>query len=143
MDKRIERNIARRIVRAVARELGDLGFRQTKPTFVIRPGDIVTPFFHFHKFTFGPHFRIHLGVRVMNDTCVALALNGPMHEHAGQYSERKDDIQECVRVMATCCRAQGLPWLERWSDPRRSSRPRIRRYIPKTEKPCRTRSRDD
>jgi hypothetical protein len=56
MDKRVERNIARRIVRAVARELEDLVFRQTKPTFVIRPGDIVTAFFHFHKFTFGPFF---------------------------------------------------------------------------------------
>ena len=118
MDKRVERNIARRIVRAVARQLEDVGFRQTKPTFVIRPGDIVTGFFHFHKFTSGPYFRIHLGVRVMNDTFVALALNGPSHEHAGQYSEREDDIQECVRVMATYCRAQGLPWLERWSDPK-------------------------
>jgi hypothetical protein len=118
MDKRIERNLARRIVRAVARELGDVGFRQTKPTFVIRPGDIVTPFFHFHKFTFGPYFRIHLGVRVMNDTFVALALNGPSHEHAGQYSENEEDIRQCVQVMATYCRAQGLPWLERWSDPK-------------------------
>ena len=92
MEKRFERNIARQIVRAVARELGDVGFRQTKPTFVIRPGDVVTPFFYFHKFTFGPYFRIHLGVRVLNDTFAALALNGPSHEHAGQYSEREEDI---------------------------------------------------
>jgi hypothetical protein len=118
MDKRLERNIARRIVRAVARDLEDVGFRQTKPTFVIRPGDIVTPFFHFHKFSFGPYFRIHLGVRIMNDTFVALALNGPIHEHAGQYSEREEDIQQCVRDMVTYCRTQGLRWLERWSDPK-------------------------
>lgn len=118
MDKRVERNIARRIVRAVARELEDLGFRQTKPTFVIRPGDIVAAFFHFHKFTFGPYFRIHLGVRVMNDTFVALALNGPSHEHAGQYSEREEDIQQCIRNMVTYCRTEGLPWLLRWSDPK-------------------------
>jgi hypothetical protein len=118
MDKRVERNIARRIVGAVARELEDLGFRQTKPTFVIRPGDIVTAFFHFHKFTFGPYFRIHLGVRVMNDTFVALALNGPSHEHAGQYSEREEDIQQCIRNIVTYCRTEGLPWLHRWSDPK-------------------------
>jgi hypothetical protein len=117
MEKRVERNIARRIVRAVARALGDVGFRQTKPTFVIRPGVLTTPFFHFHKFTFGPYFRIHLGVRVMNDTFVALALNGPMHEHAGQYSEREEDIQQCIRKMVGYCRTEGLPWLERWSDP--------------------------
>jgi hypothetical protein len=30
----------------------------------------------------------------MNDTFVALALNGPVHEHSGQYSEREDDIQQ-------------------------------------------------
>jgi hypothetical protein len=118
MDKRVERNIARRIVRAVARELGDVGFRQTKPTFVIWPSDLVTPFFHFHKFTFGPYFRIHLGVRVMNDTFVALALNGPSHEHADQYSEREEDIQQCVLKMVGYCRTEGLPWLERWSDPK-------------------------
>ena len=118
MEKSLERNVARRIVRAVARELEDVGFRHTKPTFVIRPGNLVTPFFHFHKFTFGPHFRIHLGVRVMNDTFVALALNGPSHEHAGRYSEREEDIQQCVQMMATYCRTQGLPWLERWSDPK-------------------------
>jgi hypothetical protein len=105
MEKRVERNIARRIVRAVARELRDVGFHQTKPTFVIRPGDLVTPFFHFHKFTFGPYFRIHLGVRVMNDTFVALALNGPSHEH-------------CIQEMVSYCRTEGLPWLERWSDPK-------------------------
>ncbi|MGB2717343.1 MAG: hypothetical protein WBC51_24385 [Vicinamibacterales bacterium] len=117
MDKRVERNIARRIVRAVARQLEDVGFRQTKPTFVIRPGDIVTAFFHYHKFTFGAYFRIHLGVRVMNDTSVALALNGPSHEHAGQYSERDEDIQHCIQEMVSYCRKEGLPWLERWSDP--------------------------
>ena len=118
MDKRIERDISRTIVRAVARELGDVGFRQTKPTFVIRPGDLVTSFFHFHKFTFGPLFRIHVGVRVMNDTFCALALNGPSLEHAGQYSELAEDIQQCVRAMATYCRTDGLRWLERWSEPK-------------------------
>ena len=118
MEKRVERNIARRIVRAVARELGAVGFHQTKPTFVIRPGDLVTPFFHFHKFTFGPRFRIHLGVRVMNDTFVALALNGPSLEHAGQYSEREEDVQHCIQEMVSYCRGEGLPWLERWSDPK-------------------------
>lgn len=54
----------------------------------------------------------------MNDTFVALALNGPSHEHAGQYSESEEDIRQCVQVMATYCRTQGLPWLERWSDPK-------------------------
>lgn len=118
IDKRVERNIARRIVRAIARELAADGFRQTKPTFLIRPGDIATGFFHFHKFTFGPCFRIHLGVRVMNGTFDALALNGPIHEHAGQYSEQDKDIKQCIRNMVAYCREQGLPWLQRWSDPR-------------------------
>jgi hypothetical protein len=53
----------------------------------------------------------------MNDTFVALALNGPSHEHAGKYSEREEDIQQCVRGMVGYCRMEGLPWLERWSDP--------------------------
>jgi hypothetical protein len=118
MEKRVERNIARRIVRAVGRELEDVGFHQTKPTFLIRPGDLVTPFFHFHKFTFGPRFRIHLGVRVMNDPFVALALNGPSLEHAGMYSEREDDVQRCIEEMVSYCGTEGLPWLERWSDPK-------------------------
>jgi hypothetical protein len=74
---------------------------------VIRPGDLVTPFFHFHKFTFGLRFRIHLGVRIMNDTFVALALNGPMHEHADRYSEHEEDIQHRIQDTVSYSRTQG------------------------------------
>jgi len=35
----------------------------------------VTPFIHFHKFSYLPGFRIQIGIRVMNDLFAAIAPN--------------------------------------------------------------------
>jgi len=117
MQRPAERNLARRIVRLVCRELAPEGFKLTKPTFACRPGQFATAFFHFHKFSFAPAFRIHVGIRVMSDPFEAIALNGPWDEHAGRFSEHEEDIRACVVAMVRYCYEQGLDWIDRWNDP--------------------------
>ena len=116
MEQSIERRLTRQVVRAVARDLADSGLSLTKPMFLTRGGELITPFVHFHKFRFKPGFRIHLGVRVMNDPFDAISLNGPHEADLGEFSEREEDIGACVERMVAYCRRAGLPWITRWSD---------------------------
>jgi len=60
MKKEVERKLARRILRGVAKELRSRGFLHSKPTFLVRPFEHFAQFVHFHKFTFAPQFRVHL-----------------------------------------------------------------------------------
>ena len=118
MDKAVEQRLKRRVLRMVASELADAGFSLTKPTFLTREGDLVTPFLHFHKFTFKPGFRAHVGVRVMNDPHDSIVLNGPSKEHLGEFSEREEDVLGCIERIVDYCRGEALPWIERWVEPR-------------------------
>ena len=34
-------------------------------------------FGHLHKFTFGPYFRVHFGIRILSDQNQDISLNGP------------------------------------------------------------------
>jgi hypothetical protein len=116
MEKEQERKIAKRIVKVVASKLIPFGFKQTKPTFVCRKYTFLVAFFHFHKFTFGPYFRIHFGIRVLNDDFDSPALNGPMFKVAGEYGENEPSIKECITKMIKICTNDGLPWFETWTD---------------------------
>ena len=116
MEQAIERRLTRQVVRAVARDLAASGLSLTTPMFLTRGGELITPFVHFHKFRFKPGFRIHLGIRVMNDPFDAISLNGPYEAELGEFSEREEDVRACVERMVAYCRRAGLPWIERWSD---------------------------
>lgn len=115
MNKEDERKIARKIVRRVASEFRLRGFLHAKPTFIVRPLDGFAQFVHFHKFTFGPHFRVHLGVRVMNDPFVALALNGPSFERAGSFRSDEEQSLECTRQLIALIEKEALPWFSELS----------------------------
>jgi hypothetical protein len=77
MDRRLESSNRDKVLRRVARQLRQAEFVRTKPTFFTWVGDHVIEFVHLHKFTKGPSFRVHLGIRVINDSFDACALNGP------------------------------------------------------------------
>src|SRR5689334_18110198 len=76
MDAREKRKRAEAIRRDLSRGLAPLGFRRTKTTFWTREREFVIEFIHLHLFTFEPAFRVHLGIRVLNDSFEAAALNG-------------------------------------------------------------------
>ena len=110
MNKEEERRLARKIVRAVAREFRSCGFLHTKPTFMVRPCEGFTQFVHFHKYSFGPSFRIHFGVRVMNDSFPAVALNGPASDHVGGYWPDEEQSLICTSRLIELVQQEGLTW---------------------------------
>lgn len=116
MTKEAERRLARRIVRRVGKELRSRGFFHTKPTFLVRPFEYFAQFIQFHKFTYGPHFRVHLGIRVMNDPFDAVALNGPSFEHAGSYETNEAETLVCTQRLVSLIEKEGLPWFSALSE---------------------------
>jgi len=120
MDKAREQSLARKIVRATASNMKPFGYFQTKPTFLCRayPPHLIA-FFHFHKFTFGPRFRVHSGIRVLNSAFEARHLNGPSTEHAGVYGDDDESVSRCIQALTELLIRDGLPWVESWLDPQR------------------------
>ena len=127
-EKKQEGRDAQKVLRLLAKKLQLLGFERTKPTFFVRPGNVVLEFVHVHKYTFGPRFRLHLGVRIRFDQFVAQALNGPAfdgvpgaNEQAGQsrfnYRSDAETIAACAEAMAQTVETAGNQWFDAMSNP--------------------------
>jgi hypothetical protein len=65
--KPIERSNAGKVLRRFAKQLLPLGYRR-KSTFFAREAGHIIQFLHLHKFSFGPNFRMHVCIRVLNET---------------------------------------------------------------------------
>ena len=127
MDKRTKRNLAEQIKRRLTRELLSLGFTRTKPTFWTRPREHRVEFIHLHLFTFAPAFRVHLGIRVTNDTFEAVALNG-LHSPDGWYgtgrkylfefAEIETSLERCASDLFRFCVDIADPWFRQFKDAR-------------------------
>ena len=118
MDKTVERTLAKKIIRSVAATMKPYGYALTMPTFLCREGPLVVSFFHFHKYRSRPAFRIHFGVRVLNDDFDAAALNGPQFSdpHKYAYEAGEADVERCVAAITALLVSKGLPWHASWSD---------------------------
>jgi len=127
-EKKQEGRDAQKVLRLLAKKLQPLGFERTKPTFFVRPGKVVLEFVHVHKYTFGPRFRLHLGVRIRFDQYVAQALNGPAFDGtpgASQPSARirfnyRSDVETiaaCAEAMAQTVETAGTLWFRAMSNP--------------------------
>lgn len=126
MEPKLERSCKEKILRRLAKLLLPSDFKRSKPTFYTRVRLPVIEFIHIHKFTFEPSFRLHLGIRVVNDPCKAVALNGPMSdEYTGpvsvfapkrvydfHYDESDDSLDRCVVDMTNFVAGVGEKWFE-------------------------------
>lgn len=121
MDKRLERTNAEKVRRRLTRPLQQLGFSRTKTTFFTRPKSFWIDFIHLHKYSFVPEFRIHFGIRVLNDSFEAAALNGPDSHSLGwfnlAYDTAPESIDKCVEKIAQFCQEIGEPWFQEWNEP--------------------------
>ena len=77
MDGSAKRSSAGKVKRRLDRQFSALGFKRTKPTFWTRPNAVSIEFVHLHLYTFAAAFRVHCGVRALDDPFEAIALNGP------------------------------------------------------------------
>jgi len=128
MDKVAERSGKEKVLRRLGGSLGDVGFKRTKPTFFTRPSGLVVEFIHLHKFTFAPDFRVHMGLRVTNDSFPAASLNGPDSEpyfckgapggrrYNFRYHLDAETIERCVSEVTAYVRTIAEPWFETWRD---------------------------
>ena len=56
----------------------------------------VVEFAHLHKYSFKPGFRVHLGLRVVNDTFEACALNGPTQNSGFDFTSAEASVETCA-----------------------------------------------
>jgi hypothetical protein len=144
--KRRESLDAQKVLRLLGKALAPLGFTRTKPSFFTRPGDLVVEFIHIHKYTFGPTFRLHLGIRVLNDAKEdGMHLNGPQidgvlnaatsrYTARFEYGQDAESIAACAALMAETVRLQAEPWFA-------SMRP-ARQLLESTKSPLSRQSKD-
>ncbi|MFT3991178.1 MAG: hypothetical protein QM680_07190 [Luteolibacter sp.] len=111
-----------------------LGFARTKKMFWTREHQHTVDFIHFHRSgssygaprNFSVGIRVHFGIRVLNDTFEAAALNGPFSDsaltRAGNFHLRFNaktgsTYDRCVDDLVRFVVEQGEPWFMRFRDP--------------------------
>jgi len=110
-----------------------LGFSRTKKMFWTRQHPHTVDFIHFHRSgssygaprNFSVDIRVHFGIRVLNDTFEAAALNGPFSDptltRAGNYHLRFNaksgsTYDRCVDDLVRFVVEQGEPWFNQFRD---------------------------
>src|SRR4026208_2222238 len=88
MDSKMKRSLSEKVRCQTTKHLHTLGFARIKSTFWTRPSELVVEFVHLHLYSFAPEFRIHIGVRVLNDPLRAIALNGPSSVSVDSYNTK-------------------------------------------------------
>ena len=128
-EKKQESRDAQKVLRLLNTKLRLLGFERTKPTFFTRPAQYVVEFVHVHKYTSGPEFRVHFGVRVRSDDFPANHLNGPTSAAIADpnspgrrlydftFATNAVSWESCASAMYHCVSTDGLPWFASVTDP--------------------------
>jgi hypothetical protein len=117
---------------AFTREVERLGFERTRKKFWVRLHEHTADVLHLHRYgiSYGAplnasvSLRVHLAIRVLNDSFPSIALNGPDTGSApreGRYhlrfnAESLDSFDRCVQDLARYVREIGEPWFARFGD---------------------------
>ncbi|MBC8872890.1 MAG: hypothetical protein H8E44_25935 [Planctomycetes bacterium] len=106
-----------------------MGFSRTKKMFWTRPHPLTIDFIHFHRcgssygapISANVDIRVHFGIRVLNDSFPAAALNGPSSDpgrlRAGRYhlsfnARSGSQYDRCVDDLVRFVQEQGEPWFQ-------------------------------
>lgn len=121
MEPKAKRKQAEAVRKHLTGQLARFDFNRTKPTFWTRGDQVIVQFVHLHLMTFTSGFRVHLGLRVLNDTFPAPALNGPMspdgwamasRKYVFSFSKTQDSVEHCADELAGYIAETGLPWFD-------------------------------
>ena len=130
MDKKTERSNKDKILRRLAKEFQEYGFARSKATYFVRKKKHIVEFFHFHKFTFAPEFRIHTCIRVLNDPRDWIALLGFHSDPYGRpnspngkkynfrYHQKDETFDRCITNIVEYTKEVSLPWFQKWDNPK-------------------------
>ena len=119
MDAKRKRQLAESVLRLVTRNLAALGFERKKPAFWVQRQPHRLNFFHVHLFRFGPQFRVHCGIRILNDPFEAQALNGIDSDNFGcelSFAEDPASLDRCAGAIVQFCTEHGVRWFQKWAD---------------------------
>ena len=121
MDKKLEWSNAGKVLRRFAKRIKDYGYIRTKPTFFVREAGPVVEFIHVHKFTFGPYFRMHICLRILNESQDFIALAGPterelLQEAKFEYSGEIETVEACANLMSDFVANHVESWYLKWTD---------------------------
>lgn len=128
MDK-LKNQQKEKIFKTISGSLSELGFQRTKSTFWVKELSNTIQFIHIHTFSFNYSFRIHLGIRVKNDSFKAVSLNGPCSfdgwwKSQGLFSKKRelvfnekvDSINICSNNVLEFVKTIGLIWFSKFTD---------------------------
>ena len=113
--KAVERSNAGKVLRRVAKQLRTIGFSR-KSTFFSRESGHLIQFLHVHKFSFGPCFRVHACLRVLNDSKSHLVLNGISSDDDAhyrmsiEYGSDEASLSKCAEEMISYVSQVAEPW---------------------------------
>lgn len=127
MDKNLERNNKNKVLRLVSQQMKDHEFLRTKPTIFTRARGPVVEFVHLHKFTFTAGFRVHLGIRVVNETRAGVGLNGPSSDQIAEtgtsqrkydfaYYESDESLHICADRIMDFVQEFAVAWFGQWKE---------------------------
>jgi len=129
MDKKAEKSNKDKVLRRLANILKKHDFIRTKPSFFVRERGPLIEFIHIHKFSFGPSFRLHVCLRVINDPRDWVALLGfdsdlycrPNSPNGKKYNfsyhVKNETIERCVVNIHEFINEVAEPWYEKWRNP--------------------------
>ncbi len=120
--KKLERANAAKVLRRFAKLVGTSAFSRRSTFFARESGELIQ-FLHLHKFTFGPKFRMHICVRVLNDPAASCTLSGTDDRELSsgnsfEYGMDVASINACAEKMAQFVVQYAEPWFEAWSNDR-------------------------
>jgi hypothetical protein len=126
METKEKQKTAAKINRAFTESMASLGFQRTKTSFWTRINGPTVQLIHLHLFSFTSAYRVHLGIRILNDDFDAVALNGlssqdgwfkPKDRYLFEFNESDLSIDQCVKSLSRFCEEIAEPWFSQFSDP--------------------------
>ncbi|MDK1286340.1 hypothetical protein [Pseudoalteromonas umbrosa] len=115
--KKIEQANGQKVLRRFNKLVREYDFTRRSNWFSKQAGH-VAHVIHFHKYTFGPTFRMHVLIRALNDSREHVALNGmpdiDLHpyESSFKYENTEESIQLCADAMFQAFLEVAMPWFK-------------------------------
>jgi hypothetical protein len=112
-----KRNLAEAVRRLVSGRLRERQFVRGKTSYWSRLDGPVIEFIHLHLFSYSTSFRVEPGIRVLNDSFDAIALNGPVSQDShARFGTSEASVAACAESIVSYVADVAEPWFERWRD---------------------------
>ena len=115
--KKLEQAGAQKVFRRFNKLIKEHGYTRRSNWFSKESGQVIHSI-HFHKYSFGPTFRMHVFIRALNDSEGHVALNGMsdrklhLYNKKFEYQNSEESILTCAYIMYEAFKDVALLWFE-------------------------------